>query len=205
VDLDRRTLASIAAYDAHAADYQTALRLKRPVADLRRFADMAGRGALVLDVGCGPASDLRLLTDAGVVAVGVDLSAGVLAFARMLLPRQPLVRAPFHDLPFAAGTFAGLWMSSAFTHLPRDAWRPTFAYLRGLQHRGPVYFSCHHGSADLEPVADPALGTVWCSQATPDEVASLLRGHGLRDVRVELRPDPVVDRKRLWVVASGRV
>jgi len=105
VDLDERTLGSVAAYDEHARAYQESLRLRRPVADLRRFADKTRRGDLVLDAGCGPANDLRLLRDAGVHPVGVDLSLGALREARMLLPRHPLVQAPLHDLPFAPRSF----------------------------------------------------------------------------------------------------
>ena len=126
MDLDERTLASIAAYDAHAAAYRSSLRLLRPVADARRFADRARRGDLVLDACCGPANDLRMLRDTGLVPVGADLSLGALTEARSLLPFDPLVQAPVHDLPFRPRSFSGLWLSSAFTHLPRDEWsRPS--------------------------------------------------------------------------------
>lgn len=203
MDLDERTLASIAAYDAHARAYQESLRLKRPVADVRRFADRAARGDLVLDAGCGPANDLRLLRDAGVHPVGVDLSAGALHEARMLLPRHPLVRAPLDRLPFAPRSFGGLWLSGAFTHLPRGAWRQTFAGLLELLASGPVYLSCYRGTVDLERLEDPVLGTVYVSAATEAEVEALFASHRLRDVTVEVRPDPVHDRRRPWVVALG--
>jgi SAM-dependent methyltransferase len=203
--LDERTLASVAAYDRHAGAYQVSLRLKRPVADVRRFAAFAQRDDLVLDAGCGPANDLRLLRDAGVHPVGLDLSMGSLTEARMLLPRHPLVRAPLDDPPFRRRSFGGLWLSSAFTHLPRAAWRPTFARLLSLLDGGPVYLSCLRGSADLEPVDDPVLGPVYVSSATETEIEALFTSHGLTDVTVEVRPDPIVDRRRPWVVALGRL
>jgi SAM-dependent methyltransferase len=202
---DERTLASIAAYDEHAAAYQASLRLRRPLADVRRFAALAEPGRLVLDAGCGPASDLRLLRDAGVHPVGLDLSIGALHVARMLLPRHPLVRAPLDDPPFREGAFGGLWLSGAFTHLPRAAWRPTFARLLRHVDRGPVYLSCLRGQGDLEPVDDPVLGRVHCSAATEGEVEALFAAHGLVDVSVEVRPDPILDRRRPWVVALGRL
>lgn len=203
MELDKRTLISVAAYDEHAREYQEAFRLRRPIADVRRFADLAEPDCLVLDAGCGPANDLRLLADAGVHPVGVDLSMGALRYARMLLPRHPLVRTPMHDLPFRPGAFGGLWLSSAFTHLPRAQWRPTFEYLLEHMPAGPVYFSCYRGEADLEPVDDQVLGTIHRSQAMEGEVEALLASHGLRDVRVEVRGDPIVDRRRPWVVALG--
>jgi SAM-dependent methyltransferase len=203
VDLDDRTRASVEAYDRNARAYQESLRLKRPVADVRRFAAFTRRDDLVLDGGCGPANDLRLLRDAGVHPVGVDLSLGALQEARMLLPRHPLVQAPLHDLPFKPRSFGGLWLSGALTHLPRAAWRSTFASLLELLDRGPVYLSCHRGTGDLVEVDDPVLGTTYVSEAVEAEVEALLASHGVGDLTVEVRPDPIVDRRRLWVVALG--
>ena len=205
MDLDERTLASVAAYDEHARAYQESLRLKRPLADVRRFAAFAERHDLVLDAGCGPANDLRLLRDAGLHPVGVDLSLGALREARMLLPRHPLVRAPLHDLPFRSRAFAGLWCSGGFTHLPRAEWRRTFTALLDLLGSGPVYFSCLRSTADMEPYEDPVLGTVYVSGAAESEVEALLGSHGITDLTVEVRPDPLLERRRPWIVALGRL
>ncbi len=204
MDLDERTLASVAAYDAHAREYQEALRRRRPVADVRRFGALARRGDLVLDGGCGPATDMRLLRDVGLHPVGVDLSFGALSEARLLLPRHPLVRAPLERLPFRPATFGGLWLSGAFIHLPKGDWPSVLGALMGLLSAGPVYFSCVRGTGDLREVDDPLVGRVFRSDATEDEITSLLSAQGLSDLQVEVRPDPLLDRKRLWVVALGR-
>ena len=203
MELDERTLRSVAAYDEHARAYQESLRLRRPVADVRRFGALASRGDLVLDAGCGPANDLRLLRDTGVHPVGADLSLGALREARMLLPRHPLVQAPLHDLPFRPRSFGGLWLSGSFNHLPRAAWRPTFAALLELLDTGPVYLSGLRGTADLRVETDPVLGEVHNSAVTEEEMTALCRSHGLRDLTVEVRPDPIVGRARPWVVALG--
>jgi SAM-dependent methyltransferase len=205
VDLDERTLSSVAAYDEHARAYQESLRLRRPVADVRRFAAHAKRGDLVMDAGCGPANDLRLLRDAGVHPVGVDLSLGALREARMLLPRHPLVRAPLDELPFRPRSFGGLWLSGAFNHLARADWTRTFGALLEHLNRGPVYFSCPRGDRDLSPVTDPVLGEIFVSAATETEVERMLASHGVKDLTVELRPDPILDRRRPLVVALGTI
>ncbi|MCC5949220.1 MAG: class I SAM-dependent methyltransferase [Nitriliruptoraceae bacterium] len=203
MELDQRTRDSVAAYDAHARAYQESFRLRRPVADVRRFADLATRGDLVLDAGCGPANDLRLLRDAGVHPVGVDLAYGALREARMLLPRHPLVQAPLHDLPFRPRSFGGLWCSGGLDHLPRAAWRSTMAGLLDLVASGPIYLSCHRGTEDLVQIEDDVLGTVHVSCATEEEIEALLGSHGVRDLSVEVRPHPIHDRRRPLVVALG--
>lgn len=204
--LDPRTLQSVKAYDKGARAYQEALRRRRPLADIKRFATFAGRDAVVLDLGCGPASDLRALSDAGLNPIGVDLSFGALTEARMLLPRHGLVRAPYDQLPFKRGAFGGLWLSAAFDHLPRGAWPDVFSELLGFLRSGPVYFSCLAGESDLDEETDDLLeATVFRSRATPEDVAKLFAVHGLEDVTVELRPDPIHDRRRPWVVALGRL
>lgn len=203
LELDERTLESVAAYDASARAYQAAYRLKRPVADVRRFGAFVERGALVLDAGCGPANDLRLLRDVGAHPVGVDLSLGALREARMLLPRHPLVRASIHDLPLKPKVFGGLWLSGAFDHLPRAQWRPVFDRLMTFLDAGPVYLSCVRGNRDLAEDDDPVLGRVYRSSAHESEVEALFEAHDLDDIQVELRPDPIHDRKRPLVVALG--
>lgn len=203
MELDERTRASVTAYDENARAYQESLRLRRPVADVRRFADLARRHDLVLDAGCGPANDLRLLRDAGLHPVGLDLSLGALREARMLLPRHPLVCAPYQALPFRARSFDGLWLSGTFNHLPRSQWRPAFAALLELLGRGPVYLAAPRGTRDLEPFEDAVLGTVHISEVVEDELEALLASHGVRDLSVEVRPDPILDRRRPWVVALG--
>jgi SAM-dependent methyltransferase len=181
------------------------VRLRRPVADVRRFATFARRDDLVLDVGCGPANDLRLLRDAGLHPLGIDLSPGVLQEARILLPRHPLVQADFEDPPFTDRSFGGLWMSGAFAHLPRSRWRDTLARLLRLLASGPVYFTCHRGTADLDPFNDPLLGEVHVSAATEQEVEAMLRSLGVVDLSVDVRPDLRLDMRVPWVVALGRV
>jgi SAM-dependent methyltransferase len=203
--LDVRTRDSIDAYGPVARDYREQVRLRRPVGDVRRFASFARRDDLVLDVGCGPANDLRLLRDAGLHPVGIDLSLGALEEARVLLPRHPLVQATFEDPPFMDRAFGGLWMSGAFAHLARERWQPVMARLLRTLASGPVYFTCHLGEADLAPFRDPLLGTVHVSAASEDEVERMLASLGVVDLSIDVRPDLRFDRRVPWVVALGRV
>ncbi len=67
------------------------------------------RGRRILEVGCGAAQCSRWLVAQGAYAVGVDLSAGMLASAHELDARTgvsaPLVQADACSLPFASESF----------------------------------------------------------------------------------------------------
>jgi demethylmenaquinone methyltransferase/2-methoxy-6-polyprenyl-1,4-benzoquinol methylase len=63
------------------------------------------RDALVLDVACGTGDFCRELEKAGLRAVGVDFSAGMLAAART---EAPLVQADALALPLAPGALDGI-------------------------------------------------------------------------------------------------
>jgi len=67
------------------------------------------KGARVLDLACGVGRHLLHLTEAGHTAVGIDLSARLLAEARALLgPEAHLVRGDMRRLPFRDGSFGAL-------------------------------------------------------------------------------------------------
>jgi SAM-dependent methyltransferase len=76
-------------------------------ADVGLLGEVAGRR--VLEVGCGAASCTRWLTGRGAYAVGVDLSSGMLAQARLASNRcgvtSPLLLADAEALPFRADSF----------------------------------------------------------------------------------------------------
>lgn len=201
--LDPRTRRSIAAYDEVAGEYQLRLRQHRPMTDVKRFATGMSRGTLVLDAGCGPANDLRLLRDHGAQPIGLDLSAGALAHARVLLPRDGLVRGPIQEPPFADDSFGGLWCNGGLTHMPRDQWRAVFTSLLRTVDSGPVMLSAYRGTVDLVEVEDDLLGTIHVSAATEDEIAGMFEERGLADVRIEVRPDPLHGRRRPTVVAHA--
>lgn len=78
------------------------------------------RGRRVLEVGCGAAQCTRWLQREGAEAVGLDLSAGMLATARLLDARTssvtPVIQADATTLPFADHAFD--LVCSAFGAVP---------------------------------------------------------------------------------------
>lgn len=80
---------------------------------VRLYLQAAPPTAPVLDLACGGGRHLRELDEAGVEAIGLDLSSVLLGEARQTAPGVPLVRADMRRLPFRDETFGGL--TSFFT------------------------------------------------------------------------------------------
>lgn len=203
--MDRRLTDTIAAYDEVATEYQEHWRARRPLAAIRRFADMVGRGGRVIDVACGPALDVRLLRDAGLAVVAGDLSQESMRVGHTLFPKGALARWDFRRLPFSDDMFDGVWAPAALQHLPRGHLRRGLAELRRVQRRGPVMLSFREGSGDLEPVQDPPAGTVYATTLTADELKALLLGAGYGQVQVQRRPDPLERPEVTWLYGWGRM
>jgi ubiquinone/menaquinone biosynthesis C-methylase UbiE len=203
--VDRRSQLSIAAYDAVAADYQEFWRTRRPLDAVRKFRGLVGRGGRVLDVASGPALDVRLLRDAGLHVTAGDISHEAMRVGRTLFPKGSLAQWDYRRLPFADGTFDGVWAPAALQHLPLGAIRPALAELRRVQRRGPLFCSFREGSGDLEAVDDPPAGTVYVSTVTADELKALLLAAGYTEVEVEPRPDPLERSGVAWLYGWGRV
>jgi SAM-dependent methyltransferase len=81
----------------------------------------SGAGS-VLELGCGTGHFTRWLSDRGLAAVGLDLSAAMLAEAQAL-GGIPLIRGDGRRLPFADGVFdlAALVTALEFLERPREA------------------------------------------------------------------------------------
>lgn len=196
---DQRTWLSIKAYDAAAADYQEQRGDWRTFDAARKMGALAGRGGRVLDVACGPGLDVRLLRDAGLLAVAGDLSHECMKVARTLFPKGALARWDYRRLPFADDTFDGIWAPDALGHLPRREIRPALAEFVRVQRRGPIFVTFHEGDAELEPFEDDPAGTVYVTAVSSDELKALLLAAGYVEVEVESRPDPL-DRPDLTLL-----
>ncbi len=77
-------------------------------------------GARVLDLGCGPGDGAVWLARRGLVAVGLDYSAGMLKVAKRAGElRGRLLRGDAGRLPFADGAFDGVVCTNSFHHYPQ--------------------------------------------------------------------------------------
>ncbi|MFJ5881675.1 class I SAM-dependent methyltransferase [Kitasatospora cineracea] len=91
------------------------------LAQIRRLVEapaVAGRGLPVGDLGCGPGEATELLAGLGVRAFGLDLSAGMLAQARLAHPGRAFLRGSLRALPLADGSLGAVLARYSLIHLP---------------------------------------------------------------------------------------
>lgn len=97
-------------------------------------------GDRVLDVGCGPGSDLAAFGAADLDPIGVDPTASFLPAAAERAPAAALVRGDMRRLPLADASVDGVWSSASFLHVPRGDAVPTLEEFRRVLRPDGVAF-----------------------------------------------------------------
>lgn len=177
--------ATRASYDAIAADYAEFFADEldaRPLdrAMLAAFAELAGAGGPVADVGCGPGRVTVLLHDLGLDAYGVDLSPGMLAVARKRYPHLRFEQGTMTALDVADGGLAGLVAWYSVIHIAPDQRPAVFAeFRRALAPGAPLLLAFQVGDEALH-VAE-ALGhaiSLEFQRLRPERIAAELTSAG---------------------------
>lgn len=198
------TAATIASYDATAAEFASrwgTLRLERA---LSAFTKHLSGQRQVLDLGCGPGRDVDYLTDLGCTVVGLDLSAGMLCEARRRLPQARLVQAELRKPPFASQHFDGIWACASLLHLPRACFDPALAELvRLLRQPGSVLYLAVKGGQGEQWVNGGGGRRTFFAYYQPDEIETSLAHAGFQILERWTAEDQA-GRDRLWInVVAG--
>lgn len=182
---DEATKHNQAAYDEIAGLYVAQpVRRERslPFPDLWvPFTARLPRAADVADLGCGHADDGALLAQAGHRVIGLDRSAGMLAYAARALPGL-VAQADLRRLPLASQSIDGIWCCASLLHVPHDQTMTALREMRRiLRPAGCLALVTAAGQETrLEPVPYAPDTRRWFFYREPGQLEEQLREAGLR-------------------------
>jgi len=197
------------AYDAVAPDYADRFDAElaaKPFdrALLERFAAALDPASVVVDLGCGPGHVGASLAPAVGRVVGVDLSAGMLAQARLRHPEVAVVQGDLRSLPLADRVADGAVCFYSLIHLRRSEIAGALGEIHRILRPGAsVLLAVHGGRGVLHTEAwfDKAV-SVDATLFDAAELSRLVEGTGL-GVDELARRDPYgveaqTERLYLW-------
>ena len=166
-----------------------------------RFVAGLSGGAVVADLGCGPAHDGRRLAGRGLQVLGIDLSAGMLDVAGEHLGGR-LVQADLRALPVASHRLDGIWSVASLLHVPEHDTTTVLAeFTRVLAPSGSLALVTALGDASRhEAVPYAAEESRWFVYRDP----VTLKGQ-MEDVGLVIQHAEEIDASRRWwtVLASS--
>ncbi len=184
---------TIALYTAHAGEWAAARG--GPTDDAAaRFRRRVGNG-VILDAGCGVG---RYLAGLGAPAVGLDATRAMLDLA--VGKGMPLACGDLEHLPFAGGTFAGLFARHSYLHIPKERARAAFVEAaRVVRPGGSLLLTMIAGGYEGRALPGDDFPGRWFTLWGETELTAALRCAGFSDVRVE----EVTTRRGHDLVATG--
>jgi SAM-dependent methyltransferase len=162
----------------------------------------------VCDLGCGPGHVGAFLAQLGIATVGVDVSDGMVAHARVSYPHLSFSQGDMTALPQPDGSFAGIVCFYALIHVPRARVPAALNEMaRVIVPGGVLLVAVHGGTGTLH--ADEMVGQPANLDATLfslSELGDLVRAAGFAVVEAHERaPYPEehpTPRLYLWAETS---
>lgn len=124
--------------DRRESDREKDLSIVRPFVDLLR--DRFFCGIRVIDVGCGNGLNVGMFLEEGFDVTGIDISPGMLRFARESAPGAKMIRGDFLRNRLPAESFEGVF-AKAFVHLfPKPVAMRVLQKIRQILVPGGIFY-----------------------------------------------------------------
>jgi SAM-dependent methyltransferase len=176
---------TIETYDIIASEYADRFSRVDLAGHRKVFTELIPPGnRLVLDAGCGPGRDCELLSQDGLLAIGIDKSSGLLREAKKNTS-APLIFGDIRRLPFGDRTFSGVWSCASLVHLSAEQASKAIAeFHRVLRPGGTMFLSVREGHG-VEPRPEASGRFRWFHLYSSSTVARLLSHAGFDIVSIE--------------------
>jgi ubiquinone/menaquinone biosynthesis C-methylase UbiE len=107
-----------------------------------------GENGSIVDVGCGTGRDMAWFESQGINVTGVDLSMGMLAYAKENV-QGDLIAMNMRNLGFCDAYFNGVWCCASLLHLPKVEAVYTLKEIRRiLKFGGMLILSIQEGNSE---------------------------------------------------------
>jgi ubiquinone/menaquinone biosynthesis C-methylase UbiE len=201
-------------YDAVAGAYADGLRDElagKPLdrALLAALLEQTPAGAPVGDLGCGPGHVTGWLATQGAMAVGIDLSPGMIEIARREQPRAEFRVGDLLSLPATDGEFGTLIAFYSIIHLAPDELPAALAEMYRVLRPGGLTLIAFHIGTEVRHFSE------WLGRDVdvdfrfwePRDVAAVLEATGFTvQARLERAAYPAeVDTRRAYLLARRPV
>jgi SAM-dependent methyltransferase len=144
-----------------------------------RFIGRLGKGAQVLDLGCGPGRPVaQHMIEQGLRVTGVDSSQAMISFCRERLPDQEWIVADMRRLALGR-RFDGILAWDSFFHLDHDDQRRMFAIFAEHAYIGTVLMF-NTGPQLGESVGEYRGDPLYHASLSPTEYEALIARFGFR-------------------------
>ncbi len=192
------------AYETHSAVYVKAWNRRR-----LRIPDhlevwrqgLPSRGS-TLDLGCGLGQDSRYLQRKHYRVVGLDVTWTFLRIARTRSLHLPVIQADMVHLPFAAGSFDGVWAAASLIHIPKIHSLRVFRELRAVTKPGGLLGATMAHGKGSGFLADQWIRGRFLSRWHKPELTRLLEKAGWEVISVKVVANQ--ERKGRWLNLLAR-
>lgn len=179
---DDYTKTTIDTYDKTAPEYIVKVQKYAPEEEREKFISLVKPGGKILDVGCGSGRDANYFASKGFVVTGVDLSTGLLSYAREHADKNATFIEMDLRLIKLDASFNGIWASASLLHLKRDEFLPV---IRNFQHMlipgGTLFLLMKEGTGEQLVTSGTIEGdTRFFTYYMSDELRGLLEGAGFK-------------------------
>lgn len=176
------TQTTISTYDKTAPAYVAKVQTYAPEEEREMFASLVKPGGRILDAGCGSGRDANHFASQGFVVTGIDLSDGLLTYAREHADKHAtFVKMDLRTINLPT-SFDGIWACASLLHLTRDEFLPV---IRNFHHmlapNGVLFILMKEGTGEqLVTSGTIEKDTRFFTYYMSEEIKGLLEGAGFK-------------------------
>lgn len=147
-----------------------------PASIIKTFRDnVSGR---ILDIGSGPGRDGVILRDSGLEVICLDASEAMVKLTKQKGLQSVL--ADFNNIPFADGSFDGVWAYTSLIHVPKTELPNSLSEaVRVLKDRGVFGLGVIEGETEGYSYSSGIWLPRYFSFYNKEEIENLLKDSGL--------------------------